>query len=70
MKELIKKEEIFDFILYDLTEIPVTNNNSDNEVIVLGTEHNIKHTIMDLAITLLSPSGTCIAQVRYDNVVC
>ena len=62
MKELVKKGEIFDFILYDLTEIPVANNNCNDEVVTLGTEH-IKHTIMDLAMTLLSPTGTCIAQV-------
>lgn len=28
MRELIKKGEFFDYILYDLTEIPVTTSNT------------------------------------------
>ena len=40
------------------------HNNNDDHVIALGKEwEQLMHTIMDLAMKLLSPTGYCVAQV-------
>lgn len=72
MKEFIERGELFDYILYDLTEIPVSTSDTGeriplrqakSHVIPLGEQEQLKYIIMDLAVKLLSPQGVCIAQV-------
>ncbi|XP_065882284.1 spermine synthase-like [Dysidea avara] len=55
MKDFIKKGDVFDYIIHDTTDIPINVTLTDNVWELL-------HTILDLALKLLSSSGRCIVQ--------
>ncbi|XP_065919977.1 spermine synthase-like isoform X2 [Dysidea avara] len=55
MKEMAEKGELFDYIIYDITDVPVSPTPTD------GLWKTI-HDMLDNAMRLLSPTGYCMVQ--------
>ena len=78
MKEMIEKGELFDYIIYDITDVPVTPTPEGNRNpkcinhVINPTDSVWKtiHDMLDMAMRLLSPTGFCMVQVSRDLLQC
>ena len=84
MKDFIKKGDVFDYIIHDTTDIPINvtltgreipfiADHMDCDMVIIPQPDNVwelLHTILDLALKLLSSSGRCIVQVSVVHKPC